>query len=378
MTTPRTALTDDDIRTLVKGATPDERAQAARKVCSAIDESAMDSHDRRIAGEILRVMAADAAELVRRAFVDTLKSSPLMPRDIALALARDVEGVSLPLLTFSPAFDDDDLAEIVKLGGPVRQFAIAQREQLSRRVTTTLAEHGDEQAVAAACSNDNADFPESALERVIQRFEHSERVLGAVAYRQALPLTVSRKLMHLVGEQVRDHLIGQHKISTEAAFELAAGASERATVDLVEQVERAEDMKGFVFHLNVQGDLTPSLLLRALVHGHMTFFEYGVAELSGIPHHRSWLMIHDAGPLGLKAIYERAGLPAKLFQAFRAAIDTYHSMDYDGGARDRERFQQRMMQRFLTQPSLIARDEVEYLLAKIERIADEGREVAYL
>jgi uncharacterized protein (DUF2336 family) len=114
------------------------------------------------------------------------------------------------------------------------------------------------------------------------------------------------------------------------------------------------------------------------VHGHMTFFEYGVAELSGVPHHRTWLMIHDAGPLGLKAIYERAGLPAKLFQAFRAAIDTYHSMDYDGGARDRERFQQRMMQRFLTQPSLVAKDEVDYLLEKIDRIADEGREVAYL
>jgi uncharacterized protein (DUF2336 family) len=378
MTTTRTALTDADIRTLVKGASPDERAMAARKVCSAIDGQEMDTQDRRIAGEILRVMAADAAELVRRAFVDTLKSSPLMPRDVALALARDVESVCLPLLSFSPVFDDDDLAEIVKLGGPVRQLAIAQRDQLSRRVTTTLAEHGDEQAVAAACSNDNADFPETALEKVVERFEHSERVLSAVAYRQALPLTVSRKLMHLVGEQVRDHLIGRHQVSTEAAFELASGASERATVDLVEQVGRASDVKEFVFHLNVQGDLTPSLLLRSLVHGHMAFFEYGIAELAGVPHHRAWLMVHDAGPLGFKAIYERAGLPAKLFSAFRAAIDTYHSMDYDGGARDRERFQQRMMQRFLTQPDVVARDEVDYLLEKIDRIADEGREIAYL
>ena len=83
----------------------------------------------------------------------------------------------------------------------------------------------------------------------------------------------------------------------------------------------------------------------------MTFFEWGVAELAGVPHHRTWLMIHDAGPLGLRAIYERAGLPARLFPAFRAAVDTFHALEFDGGARDLERFQQRMLQRFLTQPT---------------------------
>ena len=87
--------------------------------------------------EILRVMAADAAELVRRALAVTLKESPLVPRDVALRLARDVETISLPLLTFSPVFLDGDLADIVRLGGPVRQLAIAKRVglRLSRTVT---------------------------------------------------------------------------------------------------------------------------------------------------------------------------------------------------------------------------------------------------
>ena len=29
-------------------------------------------------------------------------------------------------------------------------------------------------------------------------------------------------------------------------------------------------------------------------------------------------------------------------------MDTYHSVEFDGGARDRERFQEKMLQRFLT------------------------------
>jgi uncharacterized protein (DUF2336 family) len=80
-------------------------------------------------------------------------------------------------------------------------------------------------------------------------------------------------------------------------------------------------------------------------------------------------MIHDAGPLGLKAIYERAGLPTRLFPAFRAGVDTFHSMTLDGGPRDRERFQERMLQRFLTLPQPAAKDDIDYLLDKMDRLA---------
>ena len=35
--------------------------------------------------------------------------------------------------------------------------------------------------------------------------------------------------------------------------------------------------------INKAGRLSASLLLRALAHGHMTFFEWGMAELAGVP-----------------------------------------------------------------------------------------------
>ncbi|MDB5444211.1 MAG: hypothetical protein JWP73_2587 [Phenylobacterium sp.] len=369
MATTRAALTDEDIRTLLKGATADERAAAAQKLCRRIEQVPLTEEDRALAGEILRIMAADAAELVRRALAVTLKSSPLLPRDVALKLARDVESVCLPVLASSPVFTDDDLADIVRLGGPVRQLAIARRPTLARAVTDALARHGEEKPVAAACANDKADFGEAALQRIVDRFAESERVLTAVAYRSALPMLVSERLVALVSEQVREHLIAKHAIPPNVAMELAFGATERATVDLVDQAGRTADVKGFVAHLNKNNRLTASLLLRALAQGHMTFFEWSVAELSGVPHHRTWLMIHDAGSLGLKAIYERAGLPARLFTAFRAAVDTYHSMEFDGGARDRERFQQKMLQRFLTSAQPTAREDVDYLVDRMDQVS---------
>jgi uncharacterized protein (DUF2336 family) len=376
MTTTREALTDEDIRTLVKGATADERAAAAQKLCRSIEclplqGGKLGDEERQVAADILRIMAADAARLVREALVATLKDSPLVPRDVAIRLARDVESICLPLLNFSPAFTDEDLAQIVRLGGPMRQLAIARRPALSQTVCEALAQHGDERAVSTACANPKAAFAEPSLLRIVDRFETSERVLAAVAYRNALPLSVTERLIVLVSDEVREHLVNHHAIAPDVALEIADAGAERATVDLVDQAGRAADVRGFVGHLRVSGRLTASLLLRALAHGHMTFFEWGVAELAGVPHHRTWLMIHDAGPLGLRAIYERAGLPARLFQAFRAAVDTFHSMEFDGLARDPQGFQKRMLERFLTQPSTCAREDVDYLLERLDQLSNQ-------
>ena len=375
MATTRAALTDVDIRMLVKGPTADERAVAAHKLCRRIDRGDLSEEDREKAYEILRVMAGDAAELVRRAVSLTLRNSPMVPRDVAMRLAHDVESVCMPILSFSPVFTDADLCEIVRVGGPARQVAIAARPMLSEQVTTTIVEHGVEKAVETACANDNASFAEQTLRAVVERFAQSEAVLAAVAYRAALPLSVTERLIDMVSEVVRDHLINHQALSPELALQIAMGAKERATIDLVDQAGRTADAKGFARHLHAAGRLNASLLLRALVNGHMSFFEWGLSELTGVPHHRAWLMVHDAGPLGLRAIYERAGLPARLYAAFRAGVDTFHAMEMEGGAQqDSERFQERMLQRFLTQPKAASREDMDYLMDKLDRVRRQARE----
>lgn len=376
MAMTRAALTEADLRMLVKGPTADERAMAAYKLCRSIDREDLSEEDRQVAHDILRVMAADAAELVRRALAVTLKGSQIVPHDVAMRLARDVETVSLPIISFSPVFTDADLAEIIRIGGPARQLAVASRPKLSSRITTQLVEETGEAVVAAACANDNARFSEVSLKKALSRFAKSEQVLQAVAYRAALPLAVAERLIDMVGDQLRDHILTHHALSAELTLELIVDTKERATIDLVDQAGRTADPKAFVAHLNSAGRLSPSLLLRALAHGHMTFFEWGVAELAGIPHHRAWLMIHDAGPLGLKAICERAGLPPRLYAAFRAGVDAFHSLEFDGGDHDRERFQERMIQRFLTSPHTASRDDTDYLLERMDRSAEKRRQSA--
>ena len=372
MSTTRSALTEADIRQLVKGTEPEERALVAHRLCRHIDRPDLTDEERVEAHDILRLMAADAAEQVRRALAVTLKASPLIPRDVANRLARDVESIAVPVLNFSPVFSDEDLAEIVRLGGPVRQTAIAKRPILSEKVTAEIAEHGVTDAVRTACENKGAAFSEKSLQTAITRFETSESVLAAIALRNSLPAAVTEKLMSVVSDHIKESLVARHGVSPQVALTIALGAHERASMDLVAQAERASDLAGFVAHLHRGQRLTASLLLRALAHGAMGFFEWGVAELAGVPHHRTWLMIHDAGELGLTAIYERAGLPTRLLPAFRAAVDAYHSLEFDGGADDRPRFQRRMLERFLSQSNPISKDDLDYLLDKIDQLSIAG------
>jgi len=369
MTTTRAALNDADIRLLVKGTEPEERAMVAHRLCRHMDRTELTEDERAEAHKILRLMAHDAEEQVRRALAVTLKASPLVPRDVANRLARDVESISIPLLNFSPVFSDEDLAEIVRIGGPVRQKAVAKRPVLTETVTDAIAEFGDNDAVQTATDNRGASFSEHGLQTAIDRFEASETILASIALRNALPASISERLVTLVTGELRERLISGHGATPQTALALAIGARERASLDLVEQATRASDLPGFVAHLHHGHRLTASLLLRGLAHGHMSFFEWGLAELSGVPHHRTWLMVHDAGELGLKAIYERAGLPGRLLPAFRAAVDAYHSVDFDGEHDDIPRFQRRMLERFLSQPQSISREDVDYLLDKIDKLS---------
>jgi len=366
MTAYRARLTEIDIRRLIKATDADERAAAAHKLCRSMDRAELRDEDREAAQKILRMLAQDAAELVRRAMAVTLKASDLMPRDVARKLAADADSVALPMINFSPAFSDEDLIEIIQAGSPLRQVAVAGRPAVGRDVATVLAEIGCEQAVRTLASNDNADIAEAALGRCVERFGTSPEVVAAIAYRQVLPLSVTERLVGLASDAVREHLVTRHAVAPETAIRLAAFARERATVDLVDQASNHADLPQFVANLNSRRVLTASLLLRALARGQMALFEHGIAELAGTPHARAWLMIHDAGPLGLKAIYDRAGLPPRLFHAYRAGVDTWRTLQAEGVDTSDDAFRQQMLERFLTQRPNAPRDDLAYLMERLD------------
>ena len=94
--TLRARLSRDDIERLVNQTDPEVRAMAARKVCARIDHEGLTDAEREMGDQILRFLAQDAADLVRRALAVTLRRSTHLPHDVAVKLAADVESIAIP------------------------------------------------------------------------------------------------------------------------------------------------------------------------------------------------------------------------------------------------------------------------------------------
>lgn len=360
-------LNEEDVARLLANPSADTRAEIAGKIAG--QHPALSTAQRKLAEDIFRLMVKDAEVRVREALSRQLKENPLVPNDVAVALARDVDSVALPMLQFSEVLTDEDLIEIVKAQSPEKQVAVARRAHVSAHLADALVDSHNEAAVASLVANEGAELTEAALQRVVDEFGSSEMVGKPLVERASLPVTVAERLMAKVSENLRQALAARPDMSPEMAANLLLQARELAVLGLA---DTDTDVAKLVDHLYRNNRLTPSIILRAVCMGDMTFFEWALAKLARIKLENARTLIHDAGKRGFEALFDKAGLPKAFFAAMRAAVDVSYEMEYDGGPNDRERFSRRMIERILTQYGDLGvefeTDDLEYLLAKMNQL----------
>ena len=371
--TDRRHLSATDVEKLMANPSADTRVETSAKIANRFASGELSESERRIAEDIFRVLLKDAEVRVREALSVHLKSSRDMPHDVAVALARDVDSVALPMIKFSEVLTDQDLIEIVRGNSSARQVAVAQRPRVSESVADALIDTGNETAVSHLVSNEGADLTERALGRVMDEYDHSTRVSDSLSRRANLPAAISEQLVEAITHKLQDYLTERQELSADLASNLILQARERATMSLVQFGSTEQELDTLVSQLHRKRRLTPSLLLRALCVGDIGFFERALAMLAEVPLQNTRLLIHDQGKLGLESIYLKANLPKRWYPVFRAGVDLIEETDYDGGPNDRGRFVGKMLERMLTQfedpDTKFAREDIDYLVDKLEQVA---------
>ena len=362
----------------LRSAPAGDRADATATLARAYLYSDLTAADRAAFEGVMIVLLDDPSPMVRRALAETLAASDQAPPALMLALASDQPKIANIVLECSPLLLDSDLIDLLGKAPESAQPAIARRAELPRSVAAALAETATAEACLVLLENESADIAPFSLDRIAARHAHLPALREALLTRKDLPATTRQVFVAQLSQKLAGFVTSRDWLPPDRAERIAKEACEKATIALAADTGKTE-VRPLIRHLRETGQLTAGLLLRALLSGNVSLFEEALADLSGLPIARVISLVHDKRHSGLRAVYEKAGLPASAFPGFREAIGTMHEDGVDDDPADATRLRRRMVERVLTGCEDAPLAEIEPLLTLLRRFATEAaREEARL
>jgi uncharacterized protein (DUF2336 family) len=355
----------------VRTAPAADRADATSALARAYLYSDLSTDDRIAAEGAMLMLLDDPSPLVREALAQALAASPEAPPTVIIALAGDLPEIAGIVLERSPLLIDADLVDRVGGGESWAQAAIARRRGLPRPVAAALAEVGSAEACLILIESPDAEIPAFSLERLIERHGDLAAVREALLARDDLSAANRQALVVKLSASLAGFVVDRNWLAEERARGIAREACEKATITIAAD-SPPDDTARLVRHLRDSAQLTPGLILRALLSGNVALFEQALVELSGLPPARVAGLVHDRHSAGLRALYERTGLPRPALPAVQAALDAMHETGFLGEPGGAARLKRRMIERVLTSCEDHPSAEIEPLLMLLRRFATEA------
>ena len=352
------------------------RAIAARALCRFYLQGTTDAEVSDAMEAALTILLDDPAPEVRRALAEVLGSSEQAPHHIIISLAVDLPEIAVVVLAQSPLLIDAELVDIAGAGTPALQTAIAGRQPVSGAVAAALAEVGERRACLRLLGNAEATIARISFRRIAERFGDDAEMREALLARRELPADVRQMIIRRLGDALGTMMVAKSWAEEERALTVTREACDRATVALAAETE-SDELPELVEHLRITGQLTTGLLLRGVCAGNVALFETALAVLARTPVERVGSLVRAGRVSVLRAIYSKAGLPPRAFEAFAAALDTWRRIAEEGGMDDRYKATRRMVDAVLARYTQISDGEMYELATMLRRFAaDQAREAA--
>ena len=204
------------------------------------------------------------------------------------------------------------------------------RQTVSSAVAAALAEVGERSACLALLGNPAATIARISFRRIAERFGDDAGMRDLMLKRPDLPADVHQMIIRRLGDALGTMMVAKSWAEEERAVTVTRDACDRATVALAAETE-SDELPALVEHLRVTGQLTTGLLLRGVCAGNVALFETALAVLAHTPVERVASLVRAGRVSVLRAIYSKAGLPPRAFDAFAAALDTWRKIAEEGG-----------------------------------------------
>ncbi len=182
-----------------------------------------------------------------------------------MTLAEDIDTVSLPVIQLSTVLGDNDLLAIIAGGNTDKQIAVANRKSVSPKVSDRLVDTNNENVVGALLANDGAQISGASYNKVVEYFPENDNIQALMTDRPTLPLAIVERLVTMVSLELRERIINGHDFPAELADKIVTQGREGALTQSMARESCADEIEGLITRLKSKGQLTPTLILRALI-----------------------------------------------------------------------------------------------------------------
>jgi uncharacterized protein (DUF2336 family) len=358
-------ITREDIDLLVREPSPSIRVRITDKIATGYNAGVFSESETKLANEIFRLLLKDTEVKVRRLMAERLKSNMQVPHDVVWGLANDKPVVACAMLQYSHVLREDDLVAIARAtSDSVKLQAIARRESISRELSHALVQTRARDVTRELLANRNAQLAETSLELVLDEFARDHDVMEELVVRGGLSYAFAEKVFAHVSDSLKKQLTRKYRLSRHVVEEVTVNARETAVLQFMSPWMSQHEINLLVDQMYRHKRLTDSAIIRSLCIGDLRFFETAIAKRVGIPISNARILLIDPGPLGFKALYESARLPASFYKAVHAMLHFALEETQYGHYRTTD-FCQRMVERITEATQFTEIEHMDTLLTMI-------------
>jgi uncharacterized protein (DUF2336 family) len=314
-------FTKEDIEKINKNPTDATKIGLVDKLMFAFNAE-LDHKEKLLAKDIVRLLAADISISIRETISKKFGHSEKLPKDIALKLASDLEDiVAIPVIERSSLLTEDDLIKILDKANINRQHAVARRSNLTEKICTHISEKAPAEVLETLVQNKFTPLTKEQTEKILLNHKENDKLLRAMIQFKRVDIELAHELLTKVSEDMRKILIVEYDIPSSVVNNLIHDSKEWVVLSMI----RAHNDGNLdntladqvIARLKKDGELSFSLLIKALSLGNISFLERSWSQLADLPLENIKKLLWEVAPeQGFKGLYEKSKFPVAMQEAF--------------------------------------------------------------
>lgn len=215
---------------------------------------------------------------LRAKVAEQLADLATVPRDLIRTLAQDEIDIAKPILVRSTALNDDDLEAVACGRTKDHRLAIANREELSSRVSEVLVSQSEADVAARLLANEGANISPKAFKSIVEMSEGCPDLCVPLLKRGDLPKEAAQQMFWWVSGKLREFILTRHAIEPADLDRLLESATKAALAN----AERDATAALAIRTKTVRRQFVVSELAAAIKRGNEGEYVKMFAEMAGI------------------------------------------------------------------------------------------------